>query len=54
MLVGSLGGPVDASLLTGFVAELDGEPVGLVTVTPRRDECELVTLGTAVESRGVG
>ena len=45
---------VDASVLPGVVAFHDAERVGLATVAVRGDECELVSLQTAVEGRGVG
>jgi GNAT superfamily N-acetyltransferase len=44
----------DASLLEGFVAELDGEPVGLATYETRGSACELVTLDSLHEGAGAG
>jgi hypothetical protein len=44
----------DASLLEGFVAEIDGEPTGLATFETRGAECELVTLDSLQEGIGVG
>ena len=44
----------DASLLEGFVAEVDDEPVGLATYETRGAECELVTLDSSGEGIGVG
>jgi ribosomal protein S18 acetylase RimI-like enzyme len=44
----------DASLLEGFVAEVDGEPVGLATYETRGAESELVTLDSLREGDGVG
>jgi GNAT superfamily N-acetyltransferase len=44
----------DASLLEGFVAEADDEPVGLATYETRGAECELVTLDSFREATGVG
>ena len=44
----------DASLLEGFVAEADGEPVGLATYETRGAECELVTLDSVREGIGAG
>jgi len=44
----------DATLLEGFVAEADGEPVGLATYETRGAECELVTLDSLREGIGVG
>src|SRR3954452_24334456 len=52
--VARLGELVDVSALPGTIAELDGEPVGLAAVDVRDGECELVSLWTAVEGRGVG
>jgi GNAT superfamily N-acetyltransferase len=40
--------------LDGFVAEQHGEAAGLVTVFAERDACEVVTLNSIVQSRGVG
>jgi GNAT superfamily N-acetyltransferase len=44
----------DASRLEGFVAELEGEPVGLATYETRGAECELVTLDSLREGAGAG
>jgi len=44
----------DASSLEGFVAEVDGEPVGLATYETRGAESELVTLDSMREQIGVG
>ena len=44
----------DASLLEGFVAEIDGEPVGLATYETRGAESELVMLDSLREAAGVG
>lgn len=40
--------------LAGFVVEIDENPVGLVTFMVARNECEIVTLNSDVEGRGVG
>jgi hypothetical protein len=39
--------------LPGFVARMDGERVGLLTYAIRADECEVVTIESRVEGRGV-
>ncbi|HEY5479326.1 MAG TPA: GNAT family N-acetyltransferase [Gaiellaceae bacterium] len=44
----------DASLLEGFVAEIEGEPVGLAVYETRGAESELVTLDSLKEGVGVG
>ena len=44
----------DAADLPGFVALLDGERVGLVTWSAQGDDCEVVSLNSLVERRGVG
>jgi GNAT superfamily N-acetyltransferase len=44
----------DASRLEGFVAELDGEPVGLAVFETRGAESELVTLDSLKAGVGVG
>lgn len=45
---------MDAATLPGFVAVLDGSPVGLVTYREDGDSWELVTVNGAVGGRGVG
>ena len=50
----SLGGLFDASRLPGFVAEADGQRVGLVTYVIGDRHCEVVTLDSARAGRGVG
>jgi ribosomal protein S18 acetylase RimI-like enzyme len=49
----SLGGVVDASALPGWLAEQDGEVVGLLTYLVRDEEAELVTINALVGG-GVG
>ena len=44
----------DASLLEGFVAEAEGEPVGVATYETRGGECELVILDSLREGVGAG
>ena len=44
----------DASLLEGFVAEIEGEPVGLAVYETRGAESELVTLDSLRQGAGVG
>jgi GNAT superfamily N-acetyltransferase len=44
----------DASRLEGFVAEENGEPLGLATYEARGAECELVTLDSLREGSGIG
>jgi DNA-3-methyladenine glycosylase I len=38
----------------GFVADSDADVVGLVTYKLRGDECEILSLDSLVESRGIG
>jgi ribosomal protein S18 acetylase RimI-like enzyme len=45
---------VDPSGLPGFVAFVEGQPTGLVTYAVRGDECEVVTIRSLREGRGVG
>jgi ribosomal protein S18 acetylase RimI-like enzyme len=45
---------VDPSTLPGFVALLDGDRAGLVTYAVRGDSCEIVTMRSLREGRGVG
>jgi ribosomal protein S18 acetylase RimI-like enzyme len=44
----------DADSLPGYVALLDGEPAGLVTCLDEGEECEVVSLDSLNEGRGVG
>jgi ribosomal protein S18 acetylase RimI-like enzyme len=44
----------DALDLPGFVASFDEERVGLLTLSIVGDECEVVTIDSAAERRGVG
>ncbi len=43
-----------ADQLPGFIAEDRGKPVGLVTYRFEGDECEIVSLDSLLEGRGVG
>jgi ribosomal protein S18 acetylase RimI-like enzyme len=45
---------VDASALPGYVAEVDGQPVGLATIAVRGAEAEVVSIATSLPRRGVG
>ncbi|MGZ4443523.1 MAG: GNAT family N-acetyltransferase [Nocardioidaceae bacterium] len=45
---------VDASLLPGFLASIDGEAAGLATVDRRDGEYEIVSIAASVPRRGVG
>jgi ribosomal protein S18 acetylase RimI-like enzyme len=53
-VVARLGELVDPTRLPGFVATLDGERAGLVTYAVRGDECEVVTMRSLREGRGIG
>jgi GNAT superfamily N-acetyltransferase len=44
----------DTSLLPGFVAVLDGEPVGLITYRMFEHQCEVVSLDSLMEGIGIG
>lgn len=52
--VARLGAVVDAAGLPGFVAEHEGERVGLATFAERADGVEVVTIQSSVEGRGIG
>lgn len=54
--ISSRGVPFQADRLEGFIAEVDGRPVGQVTLAFSGDECEVITLSTSGtgEDRGVG
>ncbi|HET9243708.1 MAG TPA: GNAT family N-acetyltransferase [Gaiella sp.] len=53
-VVARLGELVDPTKLPGFVALLDGERAGLASYAVRGDDCELVTMRSLREGRGVG
>lgn len=53
-LVARRGELVDPTLLPGFIAWLDGRRAGLVSYDVRRDECEVVTIRSLSEGRGIG
>ena len=44
----------DVPELEGFVAEEEGEAVGLLSYRVERDECEIVTLNSLAEGAGIG
>lgn len=52
-LVVRLGERVDPTELPGFVACLDGERAGLVSYSIRGGECEVVTITSLLEGRGL-
>jgi ribosomal protein S18 acetylase RimI-like enzyme len=45
---------IDASVLPGFVATDGGRPVGLLTYDAVHNECEVVTIISMEEGRGIG
>ena len=45
---------LDVLALPGFVAERDGEPIGLVTYRLENDECELAFIAAFERQAGVG
>lgn len=45
---------LDASQLQGFIAHLGGQPAGAATYQITQEECELVTLQSLSEGKGVG
>ena len=53
-VVARLGELVDPTQLPGFIAVLDGERAGLASYAVRGAECELVTIRSLHEGRGVG
>lgn len=53
-VVARLGELVDPTQLPGFIAFLDGQRAGLVSYAVRDEECELVTIRSLLEGRGVG
>ena len=44
----------DASRLPGFIAVIQGEPLGLVTYRIHDDQCEMVSLDSLMEGVGIG
>ncbi len=53
-VVARLGELVDPTQLPGFIAVLDGKRAGLASYAVRGEECELVTIRSLHEGRGVG
>jgi ribosomal protein S18 acetylase RimI-like enzyme len=53
-LVARLGGVIDAMVLDGFVALVDGTPAGLLTYAIEDDVLEVVTIHSEVPGLGVG
>ena len=53
-VVARLGELVDPTQLPGFIGLLDGERAGLASYAVRAAECELVTIRSLHEGRGVG
>jgi GNAT superfamily N-acetyltransferase len=53
-VVARLGELVDPTQLPGFIAFLDGQRAGLASYAVRGEECELVTIRSLREGRGVG
>src|SRR5438105_186155 len=50
----SRGNLIDAAMLQGFVAVDESGPIGLATFCVRDDACEIVTLDSQAEGKGVG
>lgn len=44
----------DTAQLSGYVAVDNREPIGLITYTIDRNECEIISLNSLKEKRGVG
>lgn len=44
----------DASTLPGFIVTVDNKPVGLIIYNIEGNECEIVTLNSLLEERGIG
>jgi ribosomal protein S18 acetylase RimI-like enzyme len=44
----------DASALPGFIAEADGKLAGLITYNIENSECEIVSLDSFLENKGIG
>ena len=44
----------DASALPGFIAEADGKTAGLITYEISQSGCEIVSLDSLIENKGVG
>jgi GNAT superfamily N-acetyltransferase len=53
-VVARLGELVDPTRLPGFIAFLNGERAGLVSYALRGDQCEVVTIRSLHEGRGIG
>ena len=50
----SRGRVYEADELPGLVATREGKPVGLLTYTMERDECEIVTIDSTTAGTGIG
>lgn len=44
----------EAAALPGFIAEMRGQPVGLITYRTEKDEAEVITLDSLTEGLGIG
>jgi len=53
-MVVSRGKIYQADALPGFVALLDGKPAGLITYHISKKNCEIITINSEVEKKGIG
>ena len=53
-IIVSKGKVYEAEKLPGFIAELDGKPVGLITYHIKNRECEIISLNSLKPRQGVG
>lgn len=53
-IIVSKGKVYEAEKLPGFIADLDGKPVGLITYHIENDECEIISLNSLKQGQGVG
>ncbi|MEV0233573.1 GNAT family N-acetyltransferase [Nonomuraea sp. NPDC050786] len=45
---------IDAAAQPGFIAEIDGEPAGVITYAQRGDSVEIITIDAVIPGKGVG
>jgi hypothetical protein len=43
-----------ADMLPGYIAEENGNPIGLITYEITGEQCEIVTMNSLAEGKGVG
>jgi len=44
----------NALAIPGFIAMQDGKPIGVITYVIEKEECEIITLNSMIEGKGIG